>query len=301
MKKTERWEIIKQECQKRTSLSIRDACKLLPDMSVALIRRDFQGLAAGNPQINWVPGRRGTPGRIAWDIRAQFDPSVRLHTAVDEKKKIAEVAARFVRVADKIFVDNGSTLEILIEYAIEHDLLRELTRVYTTSLDIAVRLVEWQRAERVPELGYVIGGQIRTVSRGLIGDEGWKMLPRSQQFDVAFIGAPGIDKSGFLSISQRGAESKMQAIARANTVVLLADHSKFDQEKINTLFEGLARSYFGRFEGEPSCKGFYLLSDDKLSDADRKSLEAAGVIVYTNNTLPEEIRLSMRSKYQADT
>jgi DeoR/GlpR family transcriptional regulator of sugar metabolism len=282
MNKKERWEKIKELCREHDGLTIEAAMNLLLDTSHALIRRDFRELAEETPQITWVPGLKGKGlGRITWNPTAELDPHVRRTLNTDPKRKIANIAVEFARAARTIFVDGGSTLEQFIEVAIEtDDLMRSLEQVYTTSMDIASRLLEWQEVNRA-QLGYLIGGPFWYRIHSPTQVTGWNALSEDDRFDVAFIGVPGVDENGFLSQYPAEADNKKAAIRRADTVVLLSDSSKFDSNRINELFSKQLRHYFGRFDGDPSCKGFRLISDENLSDDDKQRLEAAGITVNT--------------------
>ncbi len=174
-------------------------------------------------------------------------------------------------------------------------LIRRLKQIYTTSLDIADKLAEWQATADIGGLGYVIGGPIRSTTRNLTSKTGWDALPEDLRFDVAFIGIPGVDHVRFLTQYLAEADNKLEAINRANVAILLADYSKFNQDDINHRFANQARSYFSRFDGEPSCKGFCLISDGKLPKKDKEQLEAAGITVYTNRTPRNQIQIGFRA------
>jgi DeoR/GlpR family transcriptional regulator of sugar metabolism len=295
MDKQNRLDTIYQACKEKGDLTFEDARDLLPGVSDENLRRDFRDIASQHPQIEWLPGRRGQTGKIQWNSQGEFDPSYRSALDSDEKRKMAEVAARLVGTTRTIFIDSGSTQKLLVEYLIERDLLKRLDRIYTTCLETALKIAKWQKEEGIVELVHVIGGPVRPVSRDVTGTEGWKAFPREIMFDMAIMGTPGIDHFGLLSRDQAGVDTKLAAINRSHVVLILADPIKFDQEKITDLFRDTARSYVARFDGQqPSCKGFYLVSSDRLSKEDRERLEAAGITVYTNTTPPDQIRLPSR-------
>lgn len=291
-----RWEIIQKVCREKGSLTIQEARALLDDDREGLIRKDLREISEISPQFVWERGGGEKPSRLRYDPSRDLAPSLRRERNVAEKEKIASVAAKFVRGIDTIFIDGGSTQEIFMRHIISENLVERLEgRIYTTSLDIADLLTEWQQRKDTTGVGgHLIGGSIRPITRNLTGRTGWRGIDRSLLFDVAIIGTPGVDENGILSWYQAEADGKLEAIARSKVVILLADHSKFDQTELNNRFANQGRYYFGRFSGEPSCKGFYLVSDDKLPDKDKKRLEVAGVEVYTHKTPADRIQILPR-------
>jgi DeoR/GlpR family transcriptional regulator of sugar metabolism len=73
---------------------------------------------------------------------------------------------------------------------------------------------------------FVVGGRFRPLSRTIVGALTEKTLA-SMSFDKAFLGTIGISEEGISTTDADEAYTKELVMRRAETVVLLADASKF--------------------------------------------------------------------------
>jgi DeoR family transcriptional regulator, fructose operon transcriptional repressor len=189
--------------------------------------------------------------------RFRSEPAVaeKAETMAAEKEAIAEAAATFVPEQGSVLVDAGTSTLSLARIFPD----RELT-VFTHSVAVALELVT-RRSLRP----YVIGGRLRT--RTLANVDEWALRQLADlRVDVAFVGTNGFSAERGLSTPDPAEAAVKRAICRAAAqTVVLADHSKLDQE---------AAVRFAPIDGFD-----VLISDRGLPDAGRRALEEAGIEV----------------------
>jgi len=109
------------------------------------------------------------------------------------------------------------------------------------------------------------GGYLRKNSQSLVGPLAERSL-KNFYVDKAFLGVDGFDtKTGLYTPNIEEAHINELMIEIANEVILLADSSKFKKKSFAFIC--------------PIDKIDIVVTDDKLSDDDRKRLEDAGVKV----------------------
>ena len=136
----------------------------------------------------------------------------------DEKRRIAQLAARHIPDGASLFINIGTTTEEVAVALLEHRHLR----VITNNLHVASILSENDRFEVI-----VAGGELRSRDRGIIG---MATVDFISQFKVDFgiIGISGIDADGsLLDFDPREVRVSQAIIANSRQVFLVADHSKF--------------------------------------------------------------------------
>ena len=197
--------------KERGSLSVPDLGTLL-GASPATVRRDLGFLEAAGRLV------RTHGGVIATDRRAgeaSFGRKSRRELAA--KRAIAEAAAALVEDGDTVFVDAGTTA-----FKVGARLLRRPgVTVYTNSVPLL------HEAAAAGCRLVAIGGEVRAVSQALVGGAALGWLGRIR-FDVAFVGASGIDPGGPCTTELGEAGVKGAAVRGARRAVLVADGSKWD-------------------------------------------------------------------------
>lgn len=166
--------------------------------------------------------RRVHGGALPVD-RQSLEPEVleRALAMVSEKRRIAERALDEVPASGTIFVDAGTTTGVLA------DLMppgRSLT-VVTHSLSIALTL-----AGRAGYTVLTLGGEVRGPTLATVGPWAEGRL-RSIKTDIAFVATNGFSLAGGLTTPNPvEAEVKRLIIQTARRVVLLADHTKLNND-----------------------------------------------------------------------
>ena len=200
--------------------------------------------------------RRVHGGAISID-RFRSEPAIaeKAESMAAEKAAIADAAIAFVPEHGSVLLDAGTSTLALAKIFPE----RELS-AFTHSVGIALEL-----ATRRDLHLHVIGGRVRT--RTLANVDDWALRHLADlRVDVAFVGTNGFSVGRGLSTPDPSEAAVKHAIcAAAAQVVVLADHTKLDQES------AVRFASIDEFD--------VLISDRGLPGIDRRALEEAGVEV----------------------
>ncbi len=175
---------------------------------------------------------------------------------VEEKQKIAGVAASLLNENDTIIIASGTTVT---EFARHIGQFNALT-VLTASLNVSIILTRNAQVETIQ-----LGGVVRKSSASVIGSFAEKMLAEFT-CNKLFMGVDGIDLTyGLTTTSAMEASLNKSMIEAAQKVIVLADSSKF------------GRKGFGRI-----CKldeVDIIITDKRVDDSFKKALEDQGIQV----------------------
>lgn len=182
------------------------------DVAVETVRRDLDVL-----QRRGVV-RRVHGGAIALDKFAhEYTIPERYGRNPERKKAVAAVAANFIPDEGAIFVDGGTTTELLAEH------LRDRPRliVVTNSVILASKLADSSTQT------HMLGGRIRPASLSTVGAKTVTELAEINAV-VSFIGANGVSLEGGISTYDTDEALVKKTIMR-NSVekILLIDSGKF--------------------------------------------------------------------------
>lgn len=168
--------------------------------------------------------RRVHGGAVAIE-RISHEPKVdaRDHVNMDEKLRIATLAAAEVPERGSVILDSGSTVQRLAEvFPVDREV-----HVVTNSLVTALTLT--RRGQR--ELT-VLGGGVRTNTFAMVDATALDAL-RDISVDVLFISCDGLSLPRGLTTPYREEQAiKRAMIASAARVVALVDHSKFQNNQM---------------------------------------------------------------------
>ncbi len=148
-----------------------------------------------------------------------------IHEYEDEKKLIAQTAAKLVEPGMRIIIDSGSTTSFIPRY------LKDLKlTIITNSLMVAH---EFCVSENISLL--VSGGSLRYESQSLIGIPSLSFFD-TVNADMLFLGATGfsIDRGASASDTME-AETKKMMISSSSAVYLLIDSSKFGKNSLTRI------------------------------------------------------------------
>jgi DeoR family glycerol-3-phosphate regulon repressor len=180
-----------------TPQTIRRDISLLQDR--ALLRRFHGGVTA--------------PGSVE-----NFAYSTRQVLCLDEKRRIARLAARQVPDNASLFLNIGTTTEEVARALLGHRGLR----VITNNINVANILYSNASCEVI-----VAGGVIRARDGGIVGEATLDFV-RQFKVDVGIIGISGIDQDGtLLDYDYREVRVARAIIDNSRQVFLVADHTKF--------------------------------------------------------------------------
>ncbi|WP_323703101.1 DeoR/GlpR family DNA-binding transcription regulator [Mammaliicoccus sp. Dog046] len=208
----ERHQLIIETINQRETVSLQELIQLT-ESSTSTIRRDLSQLEK-NGMLKRV---HGGAMHIAQrhEERNMTDKELRHQ---DEKREIAQSAARLISDGDTIYLDAGTTTLEMISFIDQQDII-----VVTNGLTHVRPLLD--KGIRV----YMTGGEVKSTTYANIGANAVKSLER-YRFDKAFIGMNGIDlKYGLTTPDPNESEMKEKAIHLSSQVYVLIDHSKFNE------------------------------------------------------------------------
>lgn len=206
----ERLEQVQAMIRRQHAVRIEEVCTKL-NISPPTARRDLERLEK-NGIVRRVHG-----GAVLAERRLEeplFDDKTSI--ALQEKMKIAALAAELIDTNDTIYLDGGSTLLELARLLRKHKGIN----IVTNSLRIAIEL-----SGSGPTVT-LVGGKLRRRSQTIVGSL-TSLLLSQLHFDKAFMGTIGFSiKDGMTTTNPDEAYTKRLAMGQAGEVLLLADSSK---------------------------------------------------------------------------
>ena len=210
----ERHNIILQELKIKGMISVNDLVKLL-NTSESTIRRDLNALDSEG-LLKKIHGGATLVGEKA--SRHDYKVNVRKSLNLDEKRKIAIHAASLIQDEDVIYIDAGTTTELIIEFISNTN----ITAV-TNGIVHAKKLLEKNIKT------FILGGEIKDVTEAIIGSNAVLDL-KKYNFSKGFFGANGIsNENGYTTPDVTEGMVKAEALRRCKKAYVLADESKLDQ------------------------------------------------------------------------
>jgi len=208
------------EREKLITTELKDGAKSLDELSSSLgvstatVRRDLMMLEKKGV-VKRIHG-----GAIRLDI-LEGEPIFNEKKLIRKKEKseIAVKAASLLKDGDSIYLDGGSTVLELCQYL----RTRRNLSIVTNSIMALFELMDFGHKL------YLVGGTFRPLSRTIVGAMTAKtILPLN--FDKAFLGTIGITEEGISTTDPDEAYTKELVMKRSETVILLADSSKFGKK-----------------------------------------------------------------------
>lgn len=214
------------------------------------IRRDLDILE----QENLL--RRIHGGAVALQNRQEVPFDIRSETNVEEKRLIAQKAARSVEPGDTLFIDISSTAMF---FAKEICKIPDIT-VITNSLIIALEFIDKKDVTLIST-----GGTLRPNSYSLVGPLANTAI-KNYRADKFFCSCRGFSLDhGVSDSNELENEVKKTMLQQSSKLYLLMDHSKFGET-------GLAQ-----FANAADID--VLFCDNRLAEEDLRAIKMAGVTV----------------------
>lgn len=216
VKRQSRLNSLQEIIIRANSTTIKDLAEKL-NVSAMTIRRDMEVLESDGLVRTYRGGvivaeRHARPGSASAYTLTSAETA-----HVEEKREIAKLAAALVEPGDVIFLDAGSTVELILDYV---DPLLEMT-VCCYSLNV-LNLVAGRKNTRI----VFSGGVYHPDSQNFESPEGLQLLNRNRS-SKAFISANGIRVDlGVTSSGQFEIPIKRAAIENSAKTYLVADSSK---------------------------------------------------------------------------
>ncbi|MCI9155718.1 MAG: DeoR/GlpR transcriptional regulator [Lawsonibacter sp.] len=216
----QRARAILQQISQHQTVSVTDLCQTT-GASEATIRRDLNALAR---QGRLVKIHGGATSLEEEEFLAREPDLATKQRYTREKERIARYAASLVSDDDVVYLDTGTTALHMANH------LKDSKALFiTSSIDMAGMLSAHER--RV----YVLGGTLKPGTVDIVGAEALQAI-RRYNFTKVFLGTSGISVSqGFTTPDPEAAALKSLAAARAQSVYMLADSSKFGRVTAATI------------------------------------------------------------------
>lgn len=182
------------------------------DVSDETIRRNLRRLAEGGLVEKLHGGARLVERAIEADLYT------RLQEHAEPKRHIAEAVSRLVENGTSLFLDIGSTTNLIAEALLSHTDLSIVTNSVAVAFKLAMR-----NGNRV----FFAGGELRVNDGGTFGPEALGFL-QNFRLDLAVISTSGVcPKRGFLFSDLSEAQLARTMVENASRRVVAADSRKF--------------------------------------------------------------------------
>lgn len=206
-------EIVKLVNEKKT-ITVQELTVLL-QTSESTIRRDLTTLHNRGALIK-VHG--GATTAESEPMTKDAELSVRSSLNKEEKTAIGKYAATMIREEDFVYLDAGSSVDVMIDY------ITEMGAIYVTnSVSHAQKLLK--KGARV----FLVGGELKAVTEAIVGAEAVEGL-KKYHFTKGFFGANGADAIlGYTTPDITEALVKEKAMQQCRKCYVLSDSSKINQ------------------------------------------------------------------------
>lgn len=209
----ERWKEILDILEKEGAVSVQELAVSL-NTSAATVRRDLAQLDAMGKLVKVHGGATSVSLQYMtrdMSMAEKYD----LHR--EEKQAIAKYAAPLIKPNDFVYIDAGTTTEMLV------DTITERQAIYMTNSMIHARKLS-QKGCRV----YLPGGEVKQLTEAVIGGEAADFI-RNYHFTIGFWGTNGVTvESGFTTPEPHEALIKRVSMEQTAKRYVLMDRSKFN-------------------------------------------------------------------------
>jgi len=209
----ERYAAILKMVEEKKAITVLELTEAL-NSSESTIRRDLTALHHIG-KLNKVHG-----GATAIDVfysTKDDDVSIRQNLNIDQKNEIGKYAASFIQNDDFVYIDAGTTTEIMIDYLLNKN------AVYVTNGTV--------HAKKLAQKGFqvfILGGELKMKTDAVVGNEAIESL-KKYNFTKGFFGTNGVSiKTGFSTPDVSEALVKSEALKKCNEKYILADATKFN-------------------------------------------------------------------------
>lgn len=209
--KSERKQLILDEINEKKFIQLEEMVQLL-DSSESTVRRDFDELESEG-HLRRVHGG----AEVVTKLQAEESIQEKSIKNVQAKLEIAKKALSLIEDGDVIFIDAGTTTELLVDLLYQNDLT-----VVTDSIHHAAKLVD-KNFKTI-----IIGGYVKNSTDASIGKVAVDQI-NQLNFDKAFIGMNGVDENYLTTPDIEEAVIKKSIIENAQKAFVLLDASKLGQ------------------------------------------------------------------------
>lgn len=149
-----------------------------------------------------------------------FTYDLKINQNRQNKEEICQIAARYIKNNDIIFIDCGTTLSYLSKYITKIESLI----VITNSLPIVSELINFSNIKVI-----LIGGEVANERKAIYGPVAANSIAKYHA-NKAFIGADGVSlQNGLSSYDEKEAAITLKMAENADEVFLLCDSTKIEK------------------------------------------------------------------------
>ena len=211
----ERHKLILEKLERESVVYLNDLVQYL-NTSESTIRRDLTALHKAG-LLKKVHGGATSLKDIIINTSDDIVEN-RQNLNIKEKAKIAEYAASLIKDDDLVYIDSGTTTELMINF------INNTKATFVTNGIVHARKLLKKNCTT-----YILGGELKLTTEAIVGVETVNSL-RKYNFTKGFFGANGVDiERGFTTPDVREAMVKEEALYRSKNRFVLCDKSKFDE------------------------------------------------------------------------
>lgn len=210
--KSERKQLILEKLRQDNFVRLEELMILL-DSSESTIRRDLDELELAGKLRRVHGGAESLAG-----LRLEESIQQKSVKNVQSKKVLSMRAADLIEESDVIFLDAGTTTELLIPLLVAKDIT-----VVTNSIHHATKLVDLQ----IPTM--IVGGMVKASTDASVGAVAVDQI-RRLNFDKAFLGMNAVDECHYMTPDIEEAMIKRTVLDNAKEAFILLDASKVGQK-----------------------------------------------------------------------
>lgn len=210
----ERYNEILRLVNEKKTVTVQELTEVL-DTSESTIRRDLTTLHKKGSLIK-VHG--GATALSVEGMTRDASLTVRRDMNIEEKVAIAKYAAALIEKDDFVYLDAGSSVDLMIDYIAEQEAI-----YVTNAIGHAQKLL--QKGCRV----FLLGGELKEVTEAIVGAQAIDSLKR-YNFTKGFFGANGVHRErGLTTPDITEALVKEKAMEQCANCYVLADSTKINQ------------------------------------------------------------------------
>lgn len=210
-----RYNLILEKLERESVVYLNDLVKYL-NTSESTIRRDLTALDKAG-LLKKVHGGATLLKEVSINTTDDIVEN-RQALNIDEKLKIAEYAASLIEDNDLVYIDAGTTTELMINF------INNTKAIFVTNGIVHARKLIKKKCTT-----YILGGELKLATESIVGAETVNSL-RKYNFTKGFFGSNGVDiERGFTTPDVKEAMVKSEALHRSKKRFVLCDNSKFDE------------------------------------------------------------------------
>lgn len=209
----ERQHMILQRLRQQGSVTVSELVTLF-DTSESTIRRDLTALGEKG-QLKKIHGGAMLGEGLTSHVEYQMDHKQKMNP--DEKRLLAKKAASLIQDGDVIYLDAGTTTEMIIDYIEAKNLM-----AVTNGVSHITKLL------RKGIQTIILGGQVKATTEAVVGVGAVAELDK-YHFTKGFFGVNGVCSEGYTTPDMEEAMVKQKAMKKCNEAYILADYSKLGE------------------------------------------------------------------------